>query len=504
MTAPTTKDEKATSSDIKTDAPETDGDSLAKHVRFEAGVKSAAESKIQRRLKANQESATKVNMGKFNPFRDAAIVVGILVFMGFVGRDFDPSWMKKDPKDRSAVLLAFDKMKDDLVKRFEAKRRTEPCDLFADASSIPGAGLTIFAGRNYSTGDLVMETPMLWPVSLTDGDAVFLSSWAFLLNHRPNMTNVQGQLATANEDTDLSQFELRASATIREGDELFLPFDARLHGQSSLFEHIPTEEKYATVRDIIEGIRKSYFKAAARRAGKKASNPNFAVALVKKSVARVDPAIGTLLPKNNDEYVKMRRTYPLWAIWKGKGLPALQVNGKCLSHVVKNKATTASTTMVATTNFQEGDVVAPMPMYAMENAMTCLNMGEEECQLPSSSSLCFGHEDSRLVLCPLTSSAFITLSSKDPNVEYRWAAKPMRELSMDEVLSSKPGDLSWDVVALREIETGEEVRMIHDAAMSAMGSRFFVMTRCLICFHCLLYLAPCGTRLYYTPEYAGN
>jgi hypothetical protein len=89
-------------------------------------------------------------------------------------------------------------------------------------------------------------------------------------------------------------------------------------------------------------------------------------------------------------------------------------------------------------------------------------------------------------------------------VEYRWAAKPMRELSMDEVLSSKPGDLSWDVVALREIETGEEVRMIHDAAMSAMGSRFFVMTRCLICFHCLLYLAPCGTRLYYTPEYAGN
>jgi hypothetical protein len=113
--------------------------------------------------------------------------------------------------------------------------------------------------------------------------------------------------------------------------------------------------------------------------------------------------------------------------------------------------------MVATRDFKKRDVVAPMPMYAMENTMTC-TMEEEECRLPSSTSSCFGHQDSRLLLCPLTLSSFITQSSEDPNVEYQWTAKPMRELAIDKVLSSKPGDLSWDLVALRDIETGEEVR----------------------------------------------
>ncbi len=89
--------------------------------------------------------------------------------------------------------------------------------------------------------------------------------------------------------------------------------------------------------------------------------------------------------------------------------------------------------------------------------MTC-TMEEEECRLPSGTSSCFGHQDSRLLLCPLTFSSFITPSSEDPNVEYQWTAKTMRELAIDKVLSSKPGDLSWDLVALRDIETGEEVR----------------------------------------------
>jgi hypothetical protein len=462
----TTKDGKGTSGSSigssketimsKTDGQETGEDSTAKQVRFQAGTNS--ETKLRQPLKngpkKKQESATKVHMGKFNPFRDALIVFFALGFMAFVGRDFDPSIMKKDPNDRSPILKAFDKMKGDLAKRFEGKRRVEPCDIFLEASAIPGAGLSIFAGRNFSTGDLVLEAPMLLPVSLADGDAVFLSSYAFLLKHRPNMTNLQGELTTTDKDGDLKRFELRATATIIEGDELFVPFDAHLHGQSSLFEHIPTEEKYTTVRNIIDGIRSSYIKlAAASKVGNKASvDPSFVINLVKKSVAIGNPAIGALLPKNNDKFVQMRKTYPLWALWKGNGLPALQVNGKCLSDVKKDVST-----VVATRDFQKGDVVAPMPMYAMENTMTC-STEQEECRLPSSTSSCFGHQDSRLLLCPLTLSAFIIPSAEDPNVEYQWTTKPMRELSIEKVLSSKPGDLSWDLVALRDIETGEEVR----------------------------------------------
>jgi hypothetical protein len=141
------------------------------------------------------------------------------------------------------------------------------------------------------------------------------------------MTNLQGELTTTDRDGDLKRFELRATATILEGDELFVPFDARLHGQSSLFEHIPTEEKYATVREIIDSIRSSYAKTAAANKGgtKKQVDPSFAVYLVKKSVTIVNPIIGALLPKNNDKFVQMRKTYPLWASWKGK--VTLQVMG---------------------------------------------------------------------------------------------------------------------------------------------------------------------------------
>lgn len=441
----------------KTDKQETgeDSTSTANHVRVQ-GTKSENELRQPlKRPKKKIESATKVHMGKFNPVRDAIIAISALGFMAFVGRDFDPSMMKKDPNDRNPILKAFDKMKCDLAKRFEAKRRVEPCDIFLEESAIPGAGLSLFAGRNFSTGDLVFgEAPLLLPVSLADGDAVFLSSYAFLLKHRPNMTNLHGELTAIGKDGNLKRFELRATAAILEGDELFVPFDAHLHGQSPLFEHIPTEEMYAAVRDIIDGIRNSYVKTEAANKGgnKKKVDPSFAVNLVKKSVAIVNPSIGMLLPKNNDKFVQMRKTYPLWVLWKDTGLPALQVNGKCLSDVKKEEST-----IVATRNFQKLDVVAPIPMYAMENTMTCLTK-EEECQLPSSTSSCFGHQDSRLLLCPLTLSAFITPSSEDPNVEYQWTSKPMRELAIDKVLSSKPGELSWDLVALRDIETGEEVR----------------------------------------------
>jgi hypothetical protein len=469
MTAATAKGDKETSASnngsgketirSKTDGQEMgeDSTSTTNHDRLQAGTNSKTE--LRQPLKPLKhkkvESATRVHMGKFNPFRDAVIVIGVLGFMAFVGRDFDPSMMKKDPNDRSPILKAFDKMKEDLAKRFEAKRRVEPCDIFLDASAIPGAGLSMFAGRNFTAGDLVLlEAPMLLPLSLADGEAVFLSSYAFLLKHRPNMTNLQGELTTTEKDGNLKRFELRATASILEGDELFVPFDALLHGQSSLFEHIPTEEKYAAVRDIINTIRSSYLKAAAANKGgtKKKVDPSFAVYLVKKSVAIANPIIGTLLPKNNDKYAQMCKTYPLWASWKGNGLPALQVNGKCLSDIKKE-----ASTMVATRDFKKRDVVAPMPMYAMENTMTC-TMEEEECRLPSGTSSCFGHQDSRLLLCPLTFSSFITPSSEDPNVEYQWTAKTMRELAIDKVLSSKPGDLSWDLVALRDIETGEEVR----------------------------------------------
>jgi hypothetical protein len=470
-TTDTTEDDNETSasindSSVETVVSETVGqvtvaESTARHVRFEAGTNSETE----RSPKKKEESPTKVRMGKFNPFRDAMIVVSVLLFMALVGRDSGPEKMKKDPKDKSPFLKAFDKIKVDLAERFEAQRRVEPCDIFLAASEIPGAGSSIYAGRNFSAGDLVLEAPMLLPLNLVDDVTVFLSSYAFLLKHRPNMTNLQGELASTDKDEDLKRFELRATATIREGDELFIPFDAHVHGQSSLFEHIPTEEKYTAVRDIINGIRTSYAKAATNRGKRKEkTDTTFAVYLVKKSVSLVNSAIGVLLPQNNDKYVQMRKTYPLWAMWKGKGLPVLQANGKCLSDV-KKEASTMS--MVATRAFQKGDVVAPIPMYAMENAMTCA-MEEEECRLPSSTSSCFGHQDSRLLLCPLTSSAFITPSSEDSNVEYQWTSKAMRELSIDKVLSSKPGDLSWDLVALRNIENGEEVRT--RCCMSAIGS----------------------------------
>jgi hypothetical protein len=137
MTTATTKDDKGASASnngsgketitSKTDGQETgqDSTSTAKHVRFQGGTNSETELRqpLKPCPKKKEESATKVHMGKFNPFRDAIIVLGVLGFMAFVGRDFDPSMMKKDPNDRSPILKAIDKMKGDLAKRFEAKRR---------------------------------------------------------------------------------------------------------------------------------------------------------------------------------------------------------------------------------------------------------------------------------------------------------------------------------------------------------------------------------------------
>lgn len=447
-----------------TDAPaeSKSGEFSSKQVRFDASVKTQSTKKrLVKRVGPEEGESTKVHMGKFNPLRDLAIAVGAIGFMAIVGRDFDPaSFRKGASKPKSPALVALESFKDSFAKTFEERRREETCDLFLETSSIPGSGLSIFAGRNYSAGELLMDSPMLFPWSLTEtDDSAFLPAYAFLLKHRPNMTNVEGTLVTANE---YAQLELRATTEIKEGDELFVPFDmhpkASLPAHSSLFQYIPTMKTYEEVRAILEDMQSSFRKLlSGKKANRKVLDSNFGVNMVKRSVTKVDYSVGSLLPNSKGDFEAQRKRYPMWAKSNKRSLDALQANGKCLCDVKQEE----DATIVATKSFKKGEVVVPAPLHVMEYDRSCSTSKEKECRVPKNTALCFGHQDSNLVFCPLTLSALIPQESDgDINVEYRWTSDTMKKLTVEDALTV-PGGLSWDVVATKDIASGGKVCASH-------------------------------------------
>ena len=106
-------------------------------------------------------SPTKV--GKANPVRDFSLFLGFIVFVMYVTYDFGNPEPTKSSLIETMEMAAenVNQMSDALnrmaMRQFEksqASRPDVPCSVFASPSSIPGAGLGLFAGRDYAAGEV--------------------------------------------------------------------------------------------------------------------------------------------------------------------------------------------------------------------------------------------------------------------------------------------------------------------------------------------------------------
>lgn len=209
-------------------------------------VRFAPESKPSRITpsRAPLISQSRQKVGKVNLKRDIPIFLGVfgaLLAVTYVSKDIGKvsnleqkgKGSRRPSIDDVRKLLV--KTTEDFKREEEGRRRSTDCGLFLGDSTIPSAGLSWYAGRNFQPGDIVLDTG----TELEEG--VFHNE--LFLKHHPFMVNIE---------RDQGQF--RAIRSIQQGEELFLPVlqhpHARLGVEHPLFHNIPTSKDYILAEEI--------------------------------------------------------------------------------------------------------------------------------------------------------------------------------------------------------------------------------------------------------------
>lgn len=225
-----------------------------------------------------------------------------------------------------------------------------------------------------------------------------------------------------------------------------------------------------------------------------ATNQDFSV--MKKSLSHVNERLASLLPNDVDDFSKIR-DIAMKRVSKSKSfsealsfgvaqhksvlqrsLDDIRRNGFCLDNIAPRPSTIphAGYGAFAKRFISKGSVIVPVPLLHMVNGRNFVydkvhydNKGsliEEKGQQHTQILLnyCFGHHDSTLLMCPTTNAVLINHKA-EPNAFVRWAdwdetTRRWRTLSLLEIQNEDGRGLSLDIVALRDIDEGEEVKRI--------------------------------------------
>jgi len=156
----------------------------------------------------------------------------------------------------------------------------------------------------------------------------------------------------------------------------------------------------------------------------------------------------------------------------------LEQNGICLDNIVlkTSEISMAGFGAVSRRPLEKGAVVDATPLVPIDD-ITYLDMYKFDLHKRMKydqlfghqlmMNYCFGHKKSSLLLCMLTSSAFINhkAEGKGANVEYRWASwaeddtQEALKMPLEELKRVPYRKLALEMVALRDIAEGEELYM---------------------------------------------
>ena len=155
----------------------------------------------------------------------------------------------------------------------------------------------------------------------------------------------------------------------------------------------------------------------------------------------------------------------------------IKSNGMCLEHLLagKSQIPQAGQGAIVQRKIRKGEIVVPVPLLQVVDK-EALDMHDDDGNLEGSQLLvnyCFGHPESSMLLCPDTNALLINhcsdrkkeCGSRGPNVGYRWSTgwEPSSEtwlkMTIEEIAEERVRGVSMEIVALRDLEPGEEVFM---------------------------------------------
>jgi hypothetical protein len=360
-----------------------------------------------------------------------------------------------------------------LAKEATGMRRKEPCSLFLYAASIPNTGLSYFAGRNYTVGEVILEDFLTLPFGINKNR--YATPSALVLKHHPILFNVQGVLHHDNENKIASPFQLRVSKAITYGDEIFVEYDSTLH-DASPFAHVPTISDYIKTKEIVVDALRSVSDQSHRN-GRVICRMAPVMRFVKQTVKRYDPIVAALLPETQNRANHHRTLPPSVATLRNATLLKLQQMGVCLDDIQpKDRQDNENNFAVVQHSISKGNVVTVVPLYIMftntessssaSSSQTC--HAEQDCAVESRyTNHCFFNDTMTYVLfCPLGPTigrvrSEIENNNDLVNVEYRWSRHYIAShFVMHESFKYSTAVMAWDVIALSDLVIGEKVRYI--------------------------------------------
>ena len=263
---------------------------------------------------------------------------------------------------------------------------------------------------------------------------------------------------------------------LKAGDEIFLNYgycERKKRRGHDWTNYIPMPEDYEEAANIAWAFLQVPSDLNVRIPVPEGTN-KFVAALLPQSTFHLRDIVGSNKIESPDDLIPLIAKHiastPRTPDW-------IRSNGLCLEHLVARKSQLphAGQGGVSQHSIRKGNVIVPAPMIHIVDKKSLIVYDDNG--KPSGWQLllnyCFGHSESTILLCPDTNALLINHCSdrkkecgpKGPNAEYRWSSgweprsDEWRKMTLDEIGKQPGRGLSMEIVALRDIEPGEEVFM---------------------------------------------
>jgi len=244
---------------------------------------------------------------------------------------------------------------------------------------------------------------------------------------------------------------------------------------------VTIHEPFGTIKWPNQNISLSLFPLIDPKSG---ANPRFVSNIISKSKKNLNAILARVSEYPRDD--KRSGKELLSSLARGVLAPRdsnwIRSNGICLEHLVPKKSILPHAGLGAFAQYgvQKNEIIVPTPVLQTvhKEILTLYKRGVKPVEDPEKYKIgtgllynyCFGHAESSMLLCPLTSAILVNHCSdrtkecgpKGPNAVVRWssgwdsASHEWRNKTLAEIDEKFGRVLSLEVVATRDIAPGEE------------------------------------------------
>ena len=300
------------------------------------------------------------------------------------------------------------------------------------------------------------------------------------LSHRYYKPDFDDSLVSRGKDPGAGAFshsmgrDFYAMKELKAGDEIFLNYGyckQEQRNNDDWTSFIPMKEDYAEAANLAWAYLQLPKDAHVRVTIPKGTN-KFVASLLPRSTKHLRDIVGSNEIHGPDDLVPLLAQHlavtPRSPEW-------IRGNGICLEHLSARKSLLPHAGQGGFSKhfIRKGEIVVPAPMIHMIDKSSLIVYDDND--KPASWQLllnyCFGHGESTMLLCPDTNALLINHCSdrkkecgpEGPNAIVQWSSgweprsEVWRKMSLIQIQEQSGRGLSMEIVALRDIEPGEEV-----------------------------------------------